>query len=225
MSDPTAGSPASPLSVPDAIARRRSVRHFEPAPVPDDVVERLLRLATSAPSSWNLQPWRIVVVRDPEQRARLAAACYHQPQVREAPVVFVFAIEIGGWRAAIDDVIRIASDAGAWTPEYVTGYRKYATGSQEAIGESLREYDTKDALIAATHLALAAESFGLGSCFMNGYAEEQVKAVIGAEGRDDIGVSLVLPIGHPAQRGSDPGRLPLSRTVFADSLHTPWPAT
>jgi nitroreductase len=211
-----------PLSVPAAIEKRRSVRHFEPDPIPDDVLQRLIDLSVMAPTSWNLQPVRMVVVRDAEQRAKLQEACYYQPQVKEAPVSFVFAIEIGAWREHMDEVIEIAAAAGAWTPEYIENYRKFATGSQESLGDALREFDTKDALITATHLALAAESMGLGSCFMNGYAEDKVKAVIGAADRDDIGVSLVMPIGTPAQRGGNPGRLPLSKTVFAGDLATPW---
>ena len=187
-----------PLSVPAAIAQRRSVRHFESDPISDAVLQQLIELAVMAPTSWNLQPVRMVVVRDPERRAKLAEACYHQPQVKEAPVSIVFAIEIGAWRQNMDEVIEIATRTGAWAPEYIENYRKFATGSQESLGEGLREYDTKDALITATHLALAAESLGLGSCFMNGYAEDKVKAVIGATDRDDIGVSLVMPIGTPS---------------------------
>jgi nitroreductase len=211
-----------PLSVPAAIEQRRSVRHFEPDAISDELLQRLIELSVMAPTSWNLQPVRMIVVRDDEQRAKLAEACYHQPQVKEAPVSIVFAIEIGSWRTNFDEVVDIAVAAGAWTPEYVENYRKFATGSQESLGAALREYDTKDALIIATHLALAAESLGLGSCFMNGYAEDKVKAVIGAAERDDIGISLVMPIGTPAQRGGNPGRLPLSKTVFVGDLGTPW---
>ena len=211
-----------PLSVPTAIEQRRSVRHFNPDPIADDVLQHLIELSVMAPTSWNLQPVRMIVVRDDERRAELAEACYYQPQVKEAPVSFVFAIEIGSWRANMDAVIEIATDAGAWTPEYVENYRKFATGSQESLGDRLREFDTKDALIVATHLALAAESLGLGSCFMNGYDEAKVKAVIGAAERDDIGVSLVMPIGSPSQRGGNPGRLPLSQTVFAETFDSPW---
>ena len=213
-----------PLSVPAAIEQRRSVRHFEPDAIPDALLQQLIELSVLAPTSWNLQPVRMVVVRDDEQRAKLAEACYYQPQVREAPISIVFAIEIGSWKKNLDEVVDIAVGTGAWTPEYVENYRKFATGSQESLGDALREYDTKDALIVATHLALAAESMGLGSSFMNGYAEDKVKAVIGAADRADIGISLVMPIGTPAQRGGNPGRLPLSKTVFVGNLDTPWPA-
>ena len=86
-----------PLSVPAAIEHRRSVRHFEPDPIPDDVLRQLIELSVMAPTSWNLQPVRMVLVSDADQRQQLHEACFYQPQVKEAPVSFVFAIEIGGW--------------------------------------------------------------------------------------------------------------------------------
>jgi len=222
MNDIPTGSPESPLPTPAAIRRRRSHRHFKADGVPDTLLDELIALTVAAPSSWNLQPWRIVVVRDADRREQLTAACYHQPQVREAPVSFVFAISHGGWREHFDEVIEVATARDAWAAGYVEMMRKVASASQEGLGDGLREYNTKDALIAATHCALAAESLGLGSAFMNGYDENKVKTVIGAEGDDDIGVSLVMPIGYPADAGKDPGRLPLARTVFEDRLDRPW---
>lgn len=215
-------SPEAPLSVPDAIVQRRSVRHFSDRPVPDELVQQLVELTVKAPSSWNFQPWRIVVVTDPDQRLALKAACYNQAQVGEAPVVFVFAISHDGWRQHLEDVIRIAQDKDAWDDQYAKIMRTVAVSAQEGLGDRLREYNTKDALIAATHTTLAAEALGLGTSMMNGYSERHVKAVIGAEEDDDIGVSLVLAVGYPSRRGGNPGRLPLSRTIFDGRLDRPW---
>jgi len=79
-----------------------------------------------------------------------------------------------------------------------------------------REYAIKDAMIAATHTALAAESLGLSTCYMNGWVEDQVKAVIGAG--DDLAIALLLPVGYAAEPRQNPGRLPLSATVFVDRV-------
>ena len=63
-----------PLSAPEAIARRRATRHFDPdCPVPDDILKRILHLATLAPSGYNLQPWRFLVVRDPKVKEAVGA--------------------------------------------------------------------------------------------------------------------------------------------------------
>jgi F420 biosynthesis protein FbiB-like protein len=51
---------------------RRSIRRFQPDPVPDSVIESILSTATYAPSAHNRQPWRFVVVRDPTVKADLA---------------------------------------------------------------------------------------------------------------------------------------------------------
>ncbi len=58
----------------DFLRSRRSVRRFKPEPVPDSVIERILATATYAPSAHNLQPWRFVVIKNPELRPRLAKA-------------------------------------------------------------------------------------------------------------------------------------------------------
>jgi nitroreductase len=216
------GSLDAPLPVPDAVLKRRNVRHFRPDPLAPGLLDRLVELAVKAPSSWNLQPWRIVVVRDAAQRERLYAACFGQVQVREAPVSFVFAISQGGWRSVMDDVVRAARERGAWEAGYADAMPRLATRAQEALGERLREYNVKDALIAATHLVLSAESMGLGTCFMNGYDEARVKEVVGAGADPDVGVALVLSVGYAERRGRDPGRLPLERVVFAERLDAPW---
>jgi nitroreductase len=56
----------------DAITSRRNVREFEPRPLGDDDLDRILEAGRRAPSSRNWQPWDFVVVTDREQLARLA---------------------------------------------------------------------------------------------------------------------------------------------------------
>ncbi|MEV4093948.1 nitroreductase family protein [Streptosporangium saharense] len=58
----------------ETMTTRRSVREFAPDPVPEGVIEAAVRAAASAPSGANLQPWRFVVVTDPERRRRLREA-------------------------------------------------------------------------------------------------------------------------------------------------------
>ena len=58
----------------DEMARRRTVRHFDSRPVPDEVLAAALRAAASAPSGANRQPWRFVVVRDAKIKARIRTA-------------------------------------------------------------------------------------------------------------------------------------------------------
>jgi iodotyrosine deiodinase len=58
----------------NAMARRRTVRHFSPEPIPYALVEQALRAAASSPSGANKQPWVFVVVQNPELKRRIRAA-------------------------------------------------------------------------------------------------------------------------------------------------------
>jgi nitroreductase len=82
----------------DRVATRRSVREFAPTPIPDGVIEAAIRAAASAPSGANVQPWRFVVITDPERKAAEA-----EEQVfysRRAPEEWLQALEPLGtdWR-------------------------------------------------------------------------------------------------------------------------------
>jgi nitroreductase len=90
-------SSPSPLSVPDAIRARRTTKKFKPDPISEATLKELIALTLAAPSSFNLQQWRIIVIDDPVQKAALAKASWNQAQVATAPVTFVFAASIRGW--------------------------------------------------------------------------------------------------------------------------------
>lgn len=77
------------MDIHEAIATRRSVRAYQDKAIPEDVLERVLEAARRAPSARNLQPWRLLVVRDEELRRKLAMAASEQMFIAQAPVVVV----------------------------------------------------------------------------------------------------------------------------------------
>ncbi len=217
-SEPTRDFLANPLDVPTAIRQRRSIKTFTSDPLPEGVLHKLIELTVAAPSSWNVQAWRIVVVQDDAQRAALQAAAFNQPMVTQAPVTFVFAADAVAGNADLTPIFEQALAAGAWTEGTVNYFKNAIPGFQTGLGDRRREYAIKDAMIAATHLVLAAESLGLSTCFMNGWVEDMVKAVIGASDQSDISIACLVPVGYAAEPRKDPGRLPLSTNVFTDKL-------
>lgn len=74
----------------DLIERRRSIRRFRPAPVPEEALDRILHAANRAPSAGNRQAYKIVVIRSDEMKARLARAAYGQDFIEDAPLVLLF---------------------------------------------------------------------------------------------------------------------------------------
>lgn len=82
------------LDVKETMETRRSIRKYVQEPIPQEDPDALLRLTSLAPSAWNVQPWRITVVTDPELKARLQEAAYGQKQVGGAPAVFVLTADM-----------------------------------------------------------------------------------------------------------------------------------
>lgn len=71
----------------ELVTSRYSVRSYQPRPVEQDKLDRILEAARLAPCGSNRQPWKFVVVRDAGIRSRLAVACSNQQFIAQAPVV------------------------------------------------------------------------------------------------------------------------------------------
>jgi nitroreductase len=211
-----------PLDVPSAILQRRSIKNFKPDPIDPALLNQIIELTIAAPSSFNIQDWRIVVVQDTTQRAALAAACWNQPQVAQAPVNLVFAADIKAGESDLTPILDRGLETGAWNEKTVAYFKKSIPEFAVGLGDKAREYAIKDAMIAATHAMLAAESLGLSSCMMNGWMEDKVKAVIGAENDPNLAIALILPIGYAAEPRKNPGRMPFEFNVSRDRIDNPY---
>jgi nitroreductase len=210
------------LDVPTAILQRRSIKTFESTPIAPEVLNALLTLTVAAPSSYNLQDWRIILIQDETQKAGIAEACFGQKQPLQAPMTVVFAADPNAWKQDLTPIYEQGLAKGVWTPETVAYFKSAIPKFQASLGDRTREYAVKDAMIAATHFVLAAESMGLSTCFMNGWSEEKVKLVLGAADDPDLAIAVIVPIGYPAELRGNPGRLPFKYNVFVDQLDNPY---
>ncbi|TAF09407.1 MAG: nitroreductase [Nostocales cyanobacterium] len=210
------------LDVPTAITQRRSIKTFKSDPIAPELLKQLVELTVAAPSSFNIQDWRIILVQDEAQKAALSAASWNQKQIIQAPVTFVFAADPTAGEQDLTPILTAGLETGAWNEGTVNYFKNAIPQFQAELGDKRREYAIKDAVIAATHLVLAAESLGLSTCFMNGWIEDQVKAVIGAADNPDVAIALLVPVGYAAEPRLNPGRLPLSDNVSVDRIDNPY---
>lgn len=210
------------LDVPSAILQRRSIKTFKTDPIAPELLRQLVELTVAAPSSFNIQDWQIILVQDEAQKAALSAASWNQKQIVQAPVTFVFAADPKAGEGDLTPIYEQALQTGAWNEGTINYFKNAIPQFQAALGDKRREYAIKDAIIAATHLVLAAESLGLSTCFMNGWIEEQVKEVIGAADNPDLAIAVLVPVGYPAESRLNPGRLPFSYNVCVDRIGNPY---
>lgn len=210
------------LDVPSAITQRRSIKTFKPDVIAPELLKQLVDLTIAAPSSYNTQSWRIVLVQSDAQKAMLTEACWNQPQIAQAPVTFVFAADAIAGESDLTPIYQQGLQTGAWTEGTVDYFKTAIPQHQTGLGNKRREYAVKDAMIAATHLTLAAESLGLSTCMMNGWLEDKVKAVIGAENDSNLAIAVVIPVGYAAESRKNPGRLAYAYNVFIDAMGNPY---
>lgn len=131
-----------PLDVPTAIRQRRSIKNFTRDPIAPEVLRQLIELTVAAPSSWNLQDWRIVLVRSEAQKAALSAAAFNQKQIVEAPVTFVFAASPYSWRDGIEPIIEQGLVNG-WSEGFAAYLRGAVPQFQQALGEKTASTPSK----------------------------------------------------------------------------------
>ncbi|MEH1920861.1 nitroreductase family protein [Nostoc sp.] len=210
------------LDVPSAIAKRRSIKTFKTDPIAPELLKQLVELTVAAPSSYNIQGWQIILVQDEAQKAALSAASFNQQQIVQAPVTFVFAADPNADKQNLTPILEQGLETGAWNENTVNYFKTAVPQFQAGLGDKRREYAIKDAIIAATHLVLAAESLGLSTCFMNGWIEDQVKQVIGAGDNPDLAIAVLVPVGYAAEPRLNPGRLPFSSNVSVDRIGNPY---
>ena len=105
------GEPLKPLT--EAILERRATNSFKPdEDVPEEYLNAILQFGAQAPSGYNLQPWRFIVVRDEANRKRLQSVAYNQPKVGQAPVVVIAVGMKEEWKERAGEVSRKARSAG-----------------------------------------------------------------------------------------------------------------
>lgn len=203
------------------IGERRATRHFTDESVPDDVITEILRDASQAPSGYNLQPWRFLVVRKEEGRRKLRAAAFEQEKITEAPVVIIALAPRNGWRERLDEVFAESVRRGALPAE---GNEKAKQGAASFVGSfDPAVWLNRHTMIAFTFLMLAAEAHGWDTAPMEGFDAGAVRRAFNIPA--DTEVVALLAIGRLREPDSVfPGRFSVERIAFAENLSTPWHA-
>lgn len=185
----------SPLTVAEAAERRRSVREYRSQPVPHADLEAILRIAGLAPSAFNLQPWRWVIVESDPLKSAVAAAAFHQRQLQSAPAVIVLYTDTADAVATREEVVHPAHDADRRTRALGAIERAFLDKTDEAR----ESWGEAQGYIALGYLLLAATSFGYQTVPMLGFHAESVKAVLGLPSH--VRVPALIAIGHGAEDG------------------------
>jgi nitroreductase len=207
-----ASSIEKPLS--EAIKGRRATPSFDGRPIPGDDLRKIIEAGLQAPSGYNLQPWRFVVVRAPEQRRKLRGASYNQAKVEEASAIIVACADADGWRNGdLEEMLRLGREGGM--PENYAEQAKIAIPEYLSHHPNLPMWLNRHVMIAFTSMMLMAEVLGYDTAPMEGFEEQRVREVL----RLPLSYTVValLAIGYAiGPEKYSGGRFSMGHTVFGE---------
>lgn len=211
------GEPLKSLA--EVMLDRRATDHFTDEPIPEEYLSAMLSLAGQAPSGFNLQPWRFVVVRTPADRERLQGTAFGQQKIGEAPAVVIAVGMKDEWRRRALEVFKEGAKRGAGKPENAEKAMKGAMSFLDNLPMDV--WVTRQTMIAYTALMLAAEAYGFDTAPMEGFDPAAVKREFAIP--DEGEVVALLAIGKMAPPDKPhTGRLPLAEIAFDGKFGQPW---
>lgn len=193
-----------------AIEARRAVKHYDSNHVlPEDDRRRLLSAAMLSPTSFNIQNWRFVDVRDPELRQEVREAAWGQAQVTEASMLVILCADLRSWA---NDANRYWRDAPDTVREsMIPMIREFYEGREQVQ----RDEAMRSAGIAAQTLMLAAKAMECDSCPMIGFDTAKVAELINLP--PDHVVCMIVVIGKAVKPAwPRPGQLLFDDVVITD---------
>lgn len=196
----------------EAIEKRRSVKNFDPSyKISQKEINMLLEAAILSPTSYNIQHWRFVIVKDKKIKEKIKEFSWNQQQVSDASLVII-----------------ICGDLKAWDREPERYWSNFPKNIQESFAKSIRDTYQNDEQfqrdevlrscgIAAQTIMLAAKALGYDSCPMIGFEQKKVSELINLP-KDHI-ISMMVVVGKATKPASPrSGQLKLDQIVFENKF-------
>lgn len=176
---------------------RRSINFFDPEKeVPGDVIRKMVELAGQTPSSFNLQPWNLMILKDKRQKEKLKALAWDQPKIVEAPVTMIVLADKEGWKQGHPGFERTWQEmVKTGMPEEKRDWFLDATNSlYNWSPDANLAFAAKNAGFLAMSLMYAAVSLGLDSHPMDGFDHEAVKKAFNIP--DRYWIPVLIAVGY-----------------------------
>ena len=135
----------------ECILSRSSAKYYDPAAtLSDDQISELVRIGTTAPTSFHLQNWRFIAVRTPEAKARLSPIAWKQPAITEAAVTFIICGQLAD-SSVIPDRLAPVVEAGIMPAKLIPDWEipardLYKDYPQRQRDEAVRTFGDGDEL-------------------------------------------------------------------------------
>ncbi|PYB73001.1 MULTISPECIES: NAD(P)H-dependent oxidoreductase [Rhizobium] len=181
---------------------RYATKKMDPSKVvPEDKVERIVEAARLAPTSSGLQPFEVIVVTNPDVRARIQEIAWNQAQVTEGSHLLVFAAWDNYTADRINDMFDLVNEERGFTNEGWENYRQMLLNSYPARDEQVNfEHAARQAYIGFGMSVAAAAFEGVDATPMEGFDPAKLDEILGLREKGLRSVTI-LPLGYRADDG------------------------
>jgi len=196
----------------EAIKSRRAVKHYDPKfVIPAEDLDLLLEHTLAAPTSFNIQNWRFVLVEDKKLRLAIQEAAWNQKQITEASLLFVLCADLKAWDRQPE---RYWKNAPKLTKDILIPMIKSFYQGKEQLQ---RDEAIRSVGIAAQTIMLAAKALGYDSCPMIGYDPVKVAQIIKLP--EDHLIGMLIVIGKAIKEAwPKPGQLSLEEVFTKNTF-------
>ena len=197
----------------DAIYSRRAVKHFDPDhTLNPDEEKKLLEATIQAPTSFNIQHWRFVIIRDPELRQKIRTEFGNdQAQMTDASLLILMTADVKAWKK---EPGRYWKNAPKEVADLLVGWMGPFHEGREALQ---RDEAQRSIGMAMQTLMLTARDMGYDSCPMIGFDHDAVSALVNLP--EDYVLGPMVAIGKKTKDSwPKPGQLPLDELVIENAF-------
>jgi nitroreductase len=198
----------------DAMAFRHACKAFDSEKqIPAEQFDSMLEVVRKSPSSFGMEPWRLIVIRNPNLRKALKSACWNQNQITDCSELVIFTTDNDTVRSDSPYVRKMFERRGLPTEAvdmYMGVYKNYLEPI-EADELLLENWTAKQCYIAMGNMMTYAATLKIDSCPIEGFDKEEVEAILDLEYGHSVAV--ICAFGYRAKEQSAQKRLDLAQIV------------
>ena len=185
------------MSIVTNLNERYATKVFDPSKkVSETDMEKILESIRLSASSMGLQPYKVLIVKDPKIRAELRNAAYGQSQITDASAILVFAVNYEADEKTADEYISLVSRTRNVSVESLSGYNDMIKGSLSRFNpEQLETWVSKQAYIALGYGLVSSAVLGIDTCPMEGFSAEEFDRILDLN-KLGLKSKIVLAVGY-----------------------------